>query len=226
MAIKVLLADDIKSFNEHFLKMLENNVDIEVVGTAESGAEAVVLAKELSPDVILMDIQMETNTAGIDATEKILSEQPKIKIIVFTIHDDNENIIDAYNAGATDYLLKTASPSEVVNAIHDAMDYDASRTKVKRIVKDEMLKLRNERESFMYCVSLISRLSTGELATLKLLCDGKKYREIADERFVSESTVRVTINRITKKLSIGNIRTFINQMNELGLTKLLNNIFK
>lgn len=225
MSIKVLLADDMDSFNRHFSKMLDKENDIEVVGAAQSGADAVALSKELCPDVILMDMQMETDWAGIEASAQILKEQPKVKIIVFTIHDDSETIINAYEAGVVDYILKTASPEEVIGAIRDAMNFDDTQNKVNRVVKDEMVKLRKERDSFMYCVNLISRLSVSELETLKLLCDGKKYREIADIRFVSESTVRVMVNKITKKLSGENIRSIIKQMNDNGIAKMLDRIY-
>lgn len=224
MPIKVLLADDMESFNRHFSKMLEKETDIQIIGSATSGFEAVNMARELSPDVILMDIQMETDWAGIDASAKILKENPKIKIIVFTIHDDSETIINAYDAGVVDYILKTASPEEVIGAIRDAMNFDDTQKKVDRVVKDEMVKLRRERDSFMYCVSLISRLSASELETLKLLCEGKKYREIADERYVSESTVRVMVNKITKKLAGENIRSIIKQMNDNGIAKMLDRL--
>ena len=224
MSIKVLLADYMDSFNRHFSRMLEKENDIEVVGAAQSGREAVILTKLLCPDVILMDIQMETDWAGIEASAQILKEQPKVKIIVFTIHDDSETIINAYEAGVVDYILKTASPEEVIGAIRDAMNFDDTQKKVNRVVKDEMVKLRKERDSFMYCVNLISRLSASELETLKLLCDGKKYREIADARFVSESTVRVMVNKITKKLSGESIRSIVKQMNENGIAKMLDRI--
>ena len=224
MPIKVLLVDDMEKLNRHFSRMLSAEDGIEVVGTALGGAEAVELAKTLMPDVILMDIQMETDWAGIDASREILRENPKIKIIVFTIHDDSETIINAYDAGVVDYILKTASPEEVIGAIRDAMRFDDTQKRVDRVVKDEMVKLRRERDSFMYCVSLISRLSASELETLKLLCEGKKYREIADERYVSESTVRVMVNKITKKLAGENIRNIIKQMNENGIAKMLDKL--
>ena len=224
MATRVLMVDDMESFIRHFSRMLGKESDILVAGTAKSADEAVAMAKELYPDVILMDIQMETDFAGIDASRKILQLCPKTKIIVFTIHDDSETIINAYEAGVVDYILKTASPEEVIGAIHDAMRFDDTQKRVDRVVKDEMVKLRRERDSFMYCISLISRLSASELETLKLLCKGKKYREIADERFVSESTVRVMVNKITKKLSGENIRKIIKQMNDNGVAKMLDKI--
>ena len=224
MAIRVLMVDDMESFIRHFSRILDKESDIEIAGTARSGDEAVLMAKTLRPDIILMDIQMETDFAGIEASEKILKECPRTKIIIFTIHDDSETIINAYEAGVVDYILKTASPEEVVGTIRDAMRFDDTQKRVDRIVKDEMVKLRRERDSFMYCVSLISRLSSSELETLKLLCEGKKYREIADERFVSESTVRVTVNKITKKLCGENIRSIIKQMNDNGICKMLDRI--
>lgn len=221
MKIKVLITDDIEEYRKHFSTLLAKDNEINVVGTASSGSEAVLMAKHLKPDVILMDIQMETEQAGIVASKKILEYLPKTKIIVFTIHDDRENIVSAYDAGIVDYLLKTASPQEVIATIHDAVDSDEIKKNVSRIVKDEMLKLRKERDSFMYCVNLITRLSKSEIEILKMLCDGKKYREIAEERFVSESTVRVMINKISKKFSGDNIRDIVRQLNSNGIAKMI-----
>lgn len=221
MKIKVLITDDIEEYRKHFSTLLAKDNEINVVGTASSGSEAVLMAKHLKPDVILMDIQMETEQAGIVASKKILEDLPNTKIIVFTIHDDRENIVSAYDAGIVDYILKTASPQEVLTTIHDAMDSNKIKKNVSRIIKDEMLKLRKERDSFMYCVNLITRLSKSEIEILKMLCDGKKYREIAEERFVSESTVRVMINKISKKFSGDNIRDIVRQLNENGIAKMI-----
>ena len=119
MPIKVLIIDDIDTLCMHFAKTLNADERIEVVGVGHSGSESVKLAQELEPDIILMDIEMETERAGIIAARKILKSNPDIKIIVFTIHDDDKNIIDAYEAGVSDYILKTASTEEIIATILD-----------------------------------------------------------------------------------------------------------
>lgn len=125
------------------------------------------------------------------------------------------------DAGIVDFILKTSTQYEIITAIRDAYDFETTQSNVNNIVKDEMLKLRKERDSFLYCANLISRLSKSEIDILKLLCEGKKYKEIAETRFVEESTIRVMVNKISKKLSGDNIREIIKQMNLNGIAKML-----
>ena len=219
--ISVLLVDDIEQYRNHFAKILGNEDDVEVIGVAGSGKEAVLMALELKPDVILMDIQMENDKAGIDATREILKVLPDTKIIILTIYDDNENIFDGYEAGICDFILKTSTPEMIISTIRDTMNYSDIHKRINNIVASEMVNLKKERKSFLYCLNLMTKLSRGELEVLLLLCQGKKYREIAEERFVAESTVRVMINKISKKFGDNNIREIINQMKENGFDKYL-----
>lgn len=221
MKINILITDDMAEYRKHFSSMISKEPDMNVVGIAKSGAEAFSLAKKLKPDIILMDIQMETDNAGIDATKKILKILPNTKIVILTIHGDSENIFAGYDAGIVDFILKTSTQYEIITAIRDAYDFETTQNNVNNIVKDEMLKLRKERDSFLYCANLISRLSKSEIDILKLLCEGKKYKEIAETRFVEESTIRVMVNKISKKLSGDNIREIIKQMNLNGIAKML-----
>ena len=223
--ISVLLVDDIEQYRNRFAKILSNEDDVEVIGVAESGKEAVLMALELKPDVILMDIQMENDKAGIDATREILKVLPDTKIIILTIHDDNENIFDGYEAGICDFILKTSTPEMIISTIRDTMNYSDIHKRINNIVASEMVKLKRERKSFLYCLNLMTKLSRGELEILLLLCQGKKYREIAEERFVAESTVRVMINKISKKFGDDNIREIIKQMNENGFDKYLEKLY-
>ena len=103
--IKVLICDDIEKIREYIAMIISTDDEIEVVGMASNGEECVRAARQFNPDIILMDIQMETENAGIAATKKITSENPKIKIIVLTMYGD-ELIMEAYNAGAIDYIIK------------------------------------------------------------------------------------------------------------------------
>lgn len=219
--ITILLVDDMEEYKKHFLSVLKHENDFQIVGTASSGKEAVSLAKELKPDIILMDIQMEHDKAGIYATKEILKALSDTKIIILTIHGDEENIIEGYEAGICDFLLKTSESYEIISAIRDAMDLKNTHKRINNIVAAEMVRLKKERSSFLYCIQLISRLSKSELEILKLLCTGKKYREIADERFVSEGTIRVMVNKISKKFSGDNIRDIIKEIQKNGIDKLL-----
>ena len=200
MSLKIMLVDDIPIFLQRYKDIIEVDSDFEVVCQASSGSEAVELAAQYNPDVILMDIQMENDDAGIVATRKILSKNPDIKIIAVTVHDDDEIILSAFDAGVCEYIMKTESDESIVQTIKSVIGMEKQKNRVNELVRNELISMRKERESLLYCATLISRLSRTEIEVLKLLCDGKTYQEIADIRLVEHGTIRVIVNKISKKL--------------------------
>ena len=112
--IKVMIADDMKEIRDYFSVIVNNENGMEVVATVSSGKEAIELAGQVSPDVILMDIQMDTDNDGIEATKIIKERYPEIKIIIVSIHDYDDNIMNAFVAGASDFILKTSSNAELI----------------------------------------------------------------------------------------------------------------
>ena len=115
--IKVLIAEDVDPIRRRYKAVLKKCPDIEVVADVATGEEACKAARELNPDVILMDIEMEAKDAGIRATGEILSEMPDIKIIILTVYEEDELVFSAFRLGACDYVLKNASNEEIVNAV-------------------------------------------------------------------------------------------------------------
>lgn len=225
MGINVLVVDDMEEYRNYFSLILKKQADMKVVGTASGGSEAVALAKRLAPDVVLMDIQMETDNSGIAAAKEIVDCLPDTKVIILTIHGTRDNVVSAYDSGVTDFVLKTSPPKEIVTAIRDAMSCNTVTENVNKIVKDEMIRMKKERESFLYCANLLSRLSKSEIEILKMLCAGKKYREIADARFVEEVTIRGMVSKISKKLSGRPIREIIRQLKQNGIADMLDKYF-
>lgn len=221
MSLKIMLVDDIPIFLQRYKDIIEVDSDFEVVCQASSGSEAVELAAQYNPDVILMDIQMENDDAGIVATRKILSKNPDIKIIAVTVHDDDEIILSAFDAGVCEYIMKTESDESIVQTIKSIIGMEKQKNRVNELVRNELISMRKERESLLYCATLISRLSRTEIEVLKLLCDGKTYQEIADIRLVEHGTIRVIVNKISKKLGGKKIRDIIGQLNRTGVMKLL-----
>lgn len=223
--IKVLIVDDMEQYRNYFKSLLATQNNIEVAGIAVSGSQSVMMARSLSPDIILMDIQMESSVAGLSATSKILKENPEIKIIILTIHDDSKTIMEAYMNGITDYLLKTSSPYEIIMAINEAATGSSTKHRINTIIKNEMIRLQRERDDFYQCFKLLSRLSKNELEILGMLCEGKKYRKIADERFIEESTVRCIVSKISKKLGGIPIRDLTKKLIELNFINTFSDIF-
>ena len=122
--IRVAICDDMPQILRHFKKIIQAAGDMEVVAEAETGKEMVALADKLQPDIILMDIQMESEDAGILATNKILSEHPDIKVIILTVHKEDDLIFRAYGAGAIDYIIKTEESNEIVKSIRTVYNND------------------------------------------------------------------------------------------------------
>ena len=213
MPISVMIVDDIPEITAHFSFILQNEKDINVVGIASGGKEAVKMALELKPDVILIDIQMETDDAGLIASKQILEKLPETKIIILTIHNDSQNITEAYMIGAVDYLVKTSSVLEIINAIYDSVKRTNFANNVNRTILDEMLKLKKTQKEMITCFQLLSKLNSSDLEIIQLLCEGKRYKEIAKERFVEEVTIRSKINKISKKINGMPIRDLVTMLN-------------
>ncbi len=221
-----MIAEDISAFRRRFKSILSKQPGIKVVGECDNGQDAVQMALDLRPDIIIMDIQMEADDAGIVATRKIIKSLPKVKIIMITIHSDIDTITEAYKAGITDFLTKEASDIEIIQVIKDAIKHEKVGKKINKIIRDEMLKMKNEYNSMFYCATLISRLSSSELETLIFLCDGMKYREVAEVRFVEETTIRATVHKISKKLDGIAIRDLIKYINDNGFLIMLKKMNK
>ena len=222
--INVLIVDDMPIYIKRHERALAKRHDVyNVAGTACSGGEAYELAKKLKPDLILMDIQMETDDAGIVAARKIKEELPDVKIIAVTIHEDDEIILSAFDAGICEYIIKTDTDENILDTIDNAISMEGQCNKINNLIVKELVNMRKERESILFCANLISRLSRTEIEVLKMLCNGMTYQEIADVRYVEHGTIRVIVNKISKKFAGANIRDVINDMHKNGIIKLLDN---
>ena len=212
--ISIMIADDMPNVAEYYKMILECERDFEVVAIANSGKQAYEYALALKPDVILMDIQMETEVAGITATKKIKSVLPETKVIMLTSHNDSNNITESFVAGAVDFLTTDSSVVEILGKIKDYSSSENENNSVKKALVDEVMKLQRENKSLLYVLVLISRLSKSEMQILKLIAQGKTYRQIASERTVEEVTIRSMVNKMKKKLGVDSLREIANALKE------------
>ena len=223
--IRIAICEDMKQVREYFVQVISQQKDMEIVGEAESGAEIIKLAEEKRPEIVLMDIQMETERAGIDATAAITDEFPEIKVIITTIHDSDELIFDAFCVGAVDYILKNENPGELLSAIRNAHDNNTRLNhNVAGKVLEQFRKMKRERQSLMYLVNMMCNLSPMEFETLSLLCDGVKRSEIAKRRCVELVTIHTMVGRIMRKLGYKNSGDMIEDIRSLDVLKLINNL--
>ncbi|MCY7373947.1 MAG: response regulator transcription factor [Spirochaetaceae bacterium] len=198
--IRVLVVDDHALFRRGLEMVLGQEPDIEVVGEAGDGTEAVELATALLPDIVLMDVRMPRRS-GIEACTTIKDVVPSTKIVMLTISDDEADLYDAIKAGASGYLLKEISIDEVAAAIRSVAGGQSliSPSMASKLLTEfaTMIKKGDERQQLP-----APRLTDRELQVLKLVAKGLNNRDIAKELFISENTVKNHIRNILEKLQL------------------------
>jgi DNA-binding NarL/FixJ family response regulator len=200
--IRILLVDDQALVRAGFRMILDAEPEMEVVGEASDGREAIDQVQALSPDVVLMDIRMP-ELDGLEAARRILSstngETPKI--LMLTTFDLDEYVYEALRAGASGFLLKDTPPEQLVGAIHVIADGEALLSpSITRRVIAEFVKGSGPKPPAQF--ARLQELTARELEVLKLIARGYSNAEIAKELFVSETTVKTHVARILMKLQL------------------------
>ena len=215
--IRIAIADDMPHIVERFKLIISENEEFEVVAVAYSAKEAYEAAKRERPDVFLMDIQMETDYAGIEALEKITSEfGNEIKVIMLTMHNDENLIYKSYSLGAVGYILKNSPQADVVNVIHRILNGNYTimdESAEKLINKIKSLDFKNK--SILYQFTKIIKLTSSEREILNLVHKKYTYRQIANARFTEYGTVKQQISRILKKLECSSMKEVIKELEEI-----------
>jgi DNA-binding NarL/FixJ family response regulator len=216
MAIRVLLVDDQALFREGLETLLSVHQDIQVVGQASNGQEAVEVAAQVQPDVVLMDVRMPI-VNGVQATRRLKQALPQCRVIVLTTFDDDEYVFDALRAGAAGYLLKDVPSARLVEAIRAtargesilepsvAAKVIAEFTRVSSMVPAAQME------------QLVEPLSERELEILGLIARGASNKEIADQLFIAEGTVKNHVTHILGKLGVRDRTQAALKARELGL---------
>jgi len=216
MGIRVLLADDQALFREGLETLLSVHRDIDVVGQASNGQEAVDLALKLRPDVILMDMQMPILN-GIGATRRLKQSLPECRVIMLTTFNDNEIIFDALRAGAVGYLLKDVGSAHLAESIRATTRGDSILDpSVAAKVVQEFSRVSNMVPTTI-TEALPEPLSERETEVLKLVMSGLSNREIADKLFISPGTAKTHIHNLCGKLGVRNRTEAAMRARELGL---------
>jgi two-component system response regulator NreC len=210
--IKILVVDDHAVLRDGIRALLALHDDIEIIGEASEGKEAIEKARELSPDVVVMDIAM-AGMDGLEATRRLKKRKPDIKVLVLTQHDNREYILSAIKAGAAGYVPKRALGSELVSAIRalcrgESFLYPSAAT---AILEDYLRQVKEEP---------YDQLTDREREILKLIADGHTSREIAEMLFISLKTVLGHRTKIMEKLGIHNRTELIKYAMRRGLVTL------
>jgi DNA-binding NarL/FixJ family response regulator len=194
MSIRVLIADDQALVRSGFRMIVEARPDLEVVGEAEDGEQAVELARELEPDVVLLDIRMP-NLDGLEATRRIVAAGSAARILILTTFDVDEYVYEAIRAGASGFLLKDVRPAELIDAIRVVADGNAllGPSAVGRLL---------ERFAGPSDGASLGSLTEREQQILRLLAEGLSNGEIAEVLVVSEATVKTHVSNLLRKLGV------------------------
>jgi DNA-binding NarL/FixJ family response regulator len=215
MSIRILLADDHRILREGLRSLLEREVDLEVVAEAGNGREAVRLARELSPDVAVVDISMP-DLNGIEATRRMLSEGSGTRVIALSVHSHRRFIVEMLRAGAFGYLLKDCATKELVGAVRAvAAGGTYLSPAIAGVVAEGFVDRSRSQPRLAFDV-----LSGREREVLQLLAEGKNAKQIAHELGLSASTIAVHRKNIMDKLDIHNLAELTKYAVREGLTSL------
>jgi DNA-binding NarL/FixJ family response regulator len=198
--IRVLLCDDQALVRSGFRMILDARDDLEVVGEAEDGVQAIALARKLDPDVILMDVRMP-ELDGVEATRRLVAAGSGARVLILTTFDLDEYVYEAIRAGASGFLLKDVQPSQLVDAIRVVAAGEALLApSVTRRLLDRFADTLTDTNGAP--PPGLDSLTERELEVLKLLAQGLSNAELADRLFLSETTVKSHISSVLRKLQL------------------------
>ncbi|MCM3767303.1 response regulator transcription factor [Neobacillus niacini] len=195
MGIRILIADDHHVVRRGLVFFLRTQENIEIIGEAKNGQEAVEMAGKLKPDLILMDLAMPVMD-GIEATRRIIETQPHQKIMILTSFSDQNHVIPAIEAGASGYQLKDIEPEELVKSIRQLMQGENQLHPKAATHLLSRYTLKNEEQK------PLDELTKREIEVLKEIASGKSNKEIAATLYITEKTVKTHVSSILAKLEV------------------------
>ena len=222
--ISVLVCDDMAYIGKLYCSMLNNSESCQCVGIAGNERDTIAMVGDLHPDIILLDVQMDSVDSGLKLITQILEISPFSKIIMISVSNDSENIFKAIQLGAKDYFVKDHPFKDLLETIENVYK---GENKIHSDIVAKIMEhydiVEKKQESLLYIVNKLMCLSKREMEILRELCHGLSYSDLSKKLFIEEVTIRVTVNNIIKKTEFKNIQMLIEHVNKLGIFSLFNN---
>jgi len=220
---RILIADDHDLIRDGFQRMLRHEPDLEVVGEAANGRDAIEFCRRLKPDLVLMDVRMP-EMDGLEATRAIKAEHPSISVLMVTTYENPNYLLEAIGAGAAGYILKDTPKREMIEAVRKVLNGESSLSQdlaielIRRLYRESRKQAAPPPapESHRSAGS-IQALTARELEVLRLMAQGKTNRQIAEELVISKATTKVHVRHIILKLEVSDRIQAVLSAIELGL---------
>lgn len=223
--IQILIADDMEAHRRRLERIINSVGNLSLVASAKSGYEAVAYAAIKKPDIVLMDIEMESQMAGVKAASEINKILPDTKIVMLTVHQDNNIVFAAFQTGIVDYLMKSAPKEEILEAIYSAANNQSPiRPIIAEKIRQEFARIKKSEDHLTHFFKIIANLTPSELEVLKLLCSGLKRKEIAEARAVEVETIKKQISSLLKKFDKNSTKEIVIDVTELKLFDMIKDI--
>jgi DNA-binding NarL/FixJ family response regulator len=220
---RLVLADDHHLLRRGFRSLLSSEPGLEVVGEVSNGLEAIELCRRLAPDLVLMDVRMP-EMDGITATRRIKSEQPGVSVLMVTMHENPDYLLEALDAGAAGYVLKDAPADRLINAVRRTLEGESPLN--QELATRLLRQLAEEKQHNLYRAPskrhepLDDALTPRETEVLGLLTTGQTNQQIAQTLTISKGTAKVHVERIIRKLGVSDRTQAAVRAIELGFTTL------
>lgn len=219
--IKVIIADDIPSISNRIKTILEKDGRFDILGIAKNGYEAVMLSTLHLPDILLLDIEMEEKDSGLKVAKELLSQFKQLKIIIMTIHEQDEYLFSAFEFGVSDYLFKDASPKDVIKSIIDTFhNQNTINPKVSNRLLQEFSRAKKSEQELIDNLDIFKSLTATEIEILKLFSRDYDRKQICELRHIEMSTLKTEINSILKKFNAKRIKDVLPKIEHIKWMKL------
>ena len=217
--IRIAICDDVEQVCEGYRMYIEREQDMEYAGSANSSKKCLELVKSKKPDILLLDIYIEDEMTGINMLSSLKEIAPEMSIIMLTSYNDSQYIFHSIMNGADGYIVKKIGENKIIDQIREIYGKKTvdKSDEVMDAFKAEVRNLYKNRQSMLYMINQLVKLSPSEYEILRDIYNGMTYKKIAQNRFVEECTIKSHASRILKKFDADSMKSLIKDMRELKI---------